>query len=287
LIGLENLETLLLERNDLTSLPDDLFVRMKKLKVISFSANRLNVISSRLLEPILLNDLIKVSFAHTGTINAYFQPGETKPHVQLVPTMQMLMDRIDKTCVDPRESQPLNQMPHEIGKRLWASKALSDFIITADSVEFKVHKIVLATQSRVFEKMLEEKSLQKNIDGFTAAVVENFLRCLYTGEIKRECNALEMLKIAAVYKVSEIKSHFERIVSKDIKNYDAMEVINVGNFHGSQVLVDAAFEELKRIHPDLKLSDNLKLKNNPGVLQKIIDTKIAYNESIANMKNCK
>lgn len=71
LIGLEDLEVLFLDGNNLTSLPDDLFTDMKKLRTIFFKNNKIERLSSKLLKPIE-NSLEYVSFLGNTKINNYF-----------------------------------------------------------------------------------------------------------------------------------------------------------------------------------------------------------------------
>lgn len=52
LIGFDTLESLTLSNNDLTTLPDDLFVGMKNLKHVHFNNNKLENLSSKLLKPV-------------------------------------------------------------------------------------------------------------------------------------------------------------------------------------------------------------------------------------------
>lgn len=62
--GLENLEKITVQYTSISSLPSNLFVKMKKLKRISFSNNEIEFLSSELLQPIINNGLECVDFAH-------------------------------------------------------------------------------------------------------------------------------------------------------------------------------------------------------------------------------
>jgi Leucine rich repeat len=66
--GFENLRSLDLSYNQLTSLPDDLLSSMTKFEVINFRDNKLEFLSSKLLRPIVENELKLVGFTNNRTI---------------------------------------------------------------------------------------------------------------------------------------------------------------------------------------------------------------------------
>lgn len=70
--GLENLDTLGVENNKLKALPDDLFVDMRKLRLISFKSNWLIILSSKLFLPVVRNQLVAVDLRENVAINAFY-----------------------------------------------------------------------------------------------------------------------------------------------------------------------------------------------------------------------
>jgi Leucine-rich repeat (LRR) protein len=180
--GLENLEHLYLSNNELVSLPSDLFCDMKKLKTISFNRNKLETMSSKLLEPI--NDvLLKADFYGNTKINSSFSFGSTDF------SLEKLMNLIDNECDLPFVEQPQKaEIVAKVVESLWASRRFSDFTIVVGSNEIPVHKNVLGIQSPVFAAIFESDMKERiegkmEIEEFSASAVEDFLRFFYTGDI--------------------------------------------------------------------------------------------------------
>jgi Leucine rich repeat len=152
LVGLQNLERFSLDGNKLTSLSSNLFIGFRHLKSIRLDANKLEFLSSKLLEPIAGNELERVDFRNNWKIHAFYQPGKE----QSVFSLQTLMDAIDKDCKLPRGDKENEMFAKAFAAgfgELWTSKDFADYTIIGgfdgSSMEFAVHKNVLATQSSV------------------------------------------------------------------------------------------------------------------------------------------
>lgn len=76
--GLENTRSINVSRNQLKTLPDDLFADMKKLSFINFEGNQLKRLSSRFLLPIR-HTLQFASFENNTKINEVFDK-KSKDH---------------------------------------------------------------------------------------------------------------------------------------------------------------------------------------------------------------
>lgn len=100
LYGLENLEELRLNFNELTTLPDNLFSRMKKLRRIDFYENKLKFISSKLLEPVIINARTFIDFRRNEKIDSFYWPN----NVGSVGTIKELMNIIDTNCDKPYQN---------------------------------------------------------------------------------------------------------------------------------------------------------------------------------------
>jgi BTB/POZ domain/Leucine rich repeat len=233
---LEGLERLHLNKNELHSLPSDLFIGMSKLKKITFRDNKLEFLSSKILEPISGNNLKIVSFRQNTKINAFLLPGERN-----VETVQELMDVIDEHCKRPvKEMDELHiRNFSNLVKEMWETKIFSDFTIIvgeAESKEFAVHKCVVASQSSVFatifkNEMKEKKVGKMTIDDFTADVVEGMLEFLYTGQSNNESNAMDLFAIAAKYDIATLKTDCEKLIICNIDEFNALEVFALGYLH--------------------------------------------------------
>lgn len=93
LVSLENLIFLDLCSNELTRLPDDLFCKMRKLKFIRFRRNKIQKMTSKLLEPLDKDRLCVVDFRKNSTIDDFFEANKHN-------TLEGLMATIDAQCFE-------------------------------------------------------------------------------------------------------------------------------------------------------------------------------------------
>lgn len=291
LVGLEEIEELFLNDNKLTSLPDDLFVDMKKLEVISFVNNRLKYISSELLQPIETK-LISAFFSDNKTIDALYSRDDPKGislkelmkiidtqcqkqavNESITPEDTLARDEIQEPIAEAQMSMntspsvPISNL-HEIvkesylsgAKQMWNSGSLSDLKITAGTKEFKVHKCILSMHSPIVAGMLmndpETSEIKVNIT--SEVVVERFLKYLYTGEITEEENcAMELFTLSAEFGIKNLESKFENIAYKNINDANAFEVFKIAHKHSSDKLKQKSFIELKKLLPFEELNDEM------------------------------
>jgi BTB/POZ domain len=208
-------------------LPSDLFEGMVNLKEINLNGNKLEFLSSELLEPITDNDLIRVNLSNTK-IDAFYQPGESGS----VGSLQKLMDIIDKNCEPPKvKKEDFAQDFAFVLKELWTSKDFSDFTVIGgvigSSKEFAVHKNVLGTQSSVMfatlkNNLKEAQTGKMKIEDFSAEAVEGMLKFMYTGEVEDESIAMDLHAIAAKYDVKNLKIVTEEIILRNIDESNAL-----------------------------------------------------------------
>lgn len=163
---------------------------------------------------------------------------------------------------------------------MWESKEHADFIITAgaadDPKEFKVHKCVLATTSSVFAAAFKDhteeyKEGKMYIEEFSPESIEEFLTFIYTGDVPRRDNAMDLFAISAKYDVSQLKSISEIIVLHNINELNAIEVFSLGNLYDSEKLKQAAFEAIKKMFPEKILQDSLM--QNPEALKELVEAR--------------
>lgn len=285
LAGLENLTGFGIFSNHLTTLPNDLFVDMQKLRNISFIDNKLEFLSSKLLMPIVTNDLKYVDFRNNTNINSVFGLSSTYE----VDSIKKLMEIIDKNCSsmhDKSKMSPVDERLVSGCKELWESKMFSDFVIKSESQNFPVHRNVLSMQSRIFKEILEAeiKESGKNelmIQGCSANTVGEFLRYIYTGEEPSGSNAMELFALCSKYEITELKSSCEENIVEEIDETNAFEVLNYGHIHSSEIIKKAAFKEIRKMFSETFLSEDLMEK--PDKLKELYVAKHTYVDILQNI----
>lgn len=95
--GLKHLEKLWLDNNSLSSLPDDLFINTRKLMWISLNDNQLEVVSSRLLDPIPDDQIKFVSFCRNRTVDSFFG----RLHGHFGNSLKSFKTALDASCLSP------------------------------------------------------------------------------------------------------------------------------------------------------------------------------------------
>lgn len=273
LIGLENLEFLSIHTNELQSLPSNLFFGMYKLKSISFYCNNLEHVSSKIFRPLLRNDLRFVDLGRNRKIDAFYEPGSQGS----VPSIKHLMRLVDEKCSSPKESETNDVFVLEFVKgfkQLWATGRMSDFVITAGTKKFHVHKCVLGMQSSVFEAifnndMREGHTNQMKIVDLSASAVEDFLHYFYTGDTPNDVNAMEVFVLASMYDVTELQLVCESLIIDNIDETNAHEVYTFGQLYDLEHLKGLAVVYLKTMFPDVTFEDDLV--DEPENIKEIVD----------------
>jgi Leucine-rich repeat (LRR) protein len=259
---LKNLEILSLPGNQLTSLPDDLFVHTPKISRIDFSRNQIDSISSRLLDSIPPQQWKKIDFRGNKKIDACYNPDD------FLKTVQELKFLIDSPSSTPSYSTQIGKLTE-----IWETRKFCDIAIVVGSKEIPVHKSVLAVQSPVFSELFEKDEQVKatnklEIKGCSEEAVEEFLHSLYTGKVTNFINALEVISLACTFDAQELKQVYEDLSSQWVNDGNALEALKVGNVQGSQKIIDVAFGKLKEKFPNEIKSD--VLKKNPEIVEKIL-----------------
>ena len=277
LIGLHRLKTIDLSHNNLRSVPSNLFRYTWQIEDVDLSYNFIERMSSQLFIP-SKRRLKSVNLQGNTRINASFSPL----------SFDALMKMIDSNCLTPDdEPRTFRDIFVEGFKELWISKRFSDFKIIAETKEFPVHKIVLATQSSVFSTMFEtdmqERHLnQMTIEDFSADAVENFLSFLYTEAILDDGNAIELFKLASKYEIPRLEQISKRIILKNLDSSNALNVLFLGNLFSCHEMIRKAFNKIRNIGPDAKFPDYLE--RSKKLLEKLNDGNIQHNIKVRQLQ---
>jgi len=163
-----------------------------------------------------------------------------------------------------------------------------NFIILVKDVEFKVHRNILGIASPVFTAMFSHEYVQENeenqmeIVDFSSEAVREFLCFIYTKAApENAANSMELYELAAKYEIPCLLPIAEDLILDSINNENAYDVLVLGNLHNNEDLKKDAFEEIKKLFSDVKLSESLK--DRPDDLKLLIDAQHKMKQGIITL----
>ena len=123
LFGLENLKILLLDKNKLKALPDDLFQNMFNLEGIQFSNNDITRMSSKLFKPLNQEKLILADFKCNPSIDYCFKPADEDT------SLKVLLKNIDEKCELPegKRADKKYKFLMKSCEELYVNRSFSDY----------------------------------------------------------------------------------------------------------------------------------------------------------------
>lgn len=236
----ENLVYIYFHYNPLASLPDNLFVNMKKLREISIMNNsNLKHITSKVIDNIIDNNLRYVDFTNNGCIDAHFCPG----YVNTLASVEELLKVIDESNKS-KEEKSLKKVQH-----------LSDCHFSLDEFEFPFPKALLIIQSPVFDAMavLDPDANEIKLKGFKLESVAAFVEFLHTGNIKaiEEACKFDLFTLASQFKIKVLEDSCEESLTKKVDLLNCSKVFNLGRRFDSEKLMRAAVEILQTQFPNV------------------------------------
>lgn len=280
LSGLEFLERLDFEGNELESLPSDLLVGMPRLRCISFFGNQIKFMSSDILKPVVDKGLSYVNFQNNKSISALYHT--TNP--ESVASIDELMKFIDEKCTKPMPETPdhndLSTRTREslttAVSHLWESKNFTDFTVITGSKIFRVHKFVLATHSSKFAEMLTNQEVNEiTIEDLDEVVVEAFLHYFYTGVISSNADFIKLFKLSSTLDAADLTSYCEDMILSILQESNAFDIFNLGHAYDNKAFKVHSFEKIRSMFPDIKMPDSLVEK--PDKLKKLFEMRQLLN----------
>lgn len=184
----------------------------------------------------------------------------------------VVCESVNVRCANFKGSTIAKTVSEDI-EELFESQKFSDFALIVGGRALKVHKLILAARSPFFAaKIMPEATTKVEITDLSYEAVVEFLRYIYTGQVKNiEKISLELLLASIRYQMEGLKPMcFEDIISK--MNVDnGAKVLKFAHENKLQELKEAAvdyfkkhskaimktndFETLKRACPEFVLCD--------------------------------
>lgn len=275
LVGLEQLQFLGVHDNPITTLPNDLFADTKNLRNISFCGNKIEKLHPRLLDCLNWNILEQVNFSNNSTVDIIFERGKNfvltmrngetfkrKCHS----TLSTFRSEINECCSLDEESEKETSELGIFGEA-------SDFLILVDGVKVRVHKSILSQHSSVFLAMFnhdmeESRTNELTITGYSAEVVQDMVRYIYTGKISNLDNIVDLYAISSQYWISGLQQLCQEIIIDNIDESNMIEVLKIGHMYSSHRMKQAAFEKFSETFLFTPLDE--ELIESPDKLEKLI-----------------
>ena len=153
-----------------------------------------------------------------------------------------------KTCNDVLV--PADSIREDLGS-FCQGDLFADVTITCGGKEFRAHKVILASQSPVFKKMLEIDMKERRsgvieVPDITPAVMSDLLAYLYTGTAPHvDTLARELLNAADKYELPRLLSICETTLVSKITADSVLEMLILAELHKTETLKNACMGFIK------------------------------------------
>lgn len=291
-VVLGNLEHLDISGNHLASLPENLLLDMTKLRWIYFDEKKLQSVNIRILESVNIKNLEYVKFSNTRIHDLFRRKLEAKGSQKATAAVEKEMKGKGREKVSVNQPSPLNsiKVPKSSTSKVkevdlvpkafhykkfadfFVTGEFSDFTIKVNKKEFKVHKCILAAQSPVFHRMF--KKMYKEVEIVDEKAYGEFLRFLYTGEIKCGDKILEIYELAIEFEIFKLKIMCEEILGTSLSSSNALQCFKLAHQCSSKDLKVASFKKIKKVCTEI--SDYMF--DEPELVERILSAKKKFDE---------
>lgn len=269
--NLTSLKHLLLNNNELQSLPSDLFADRTEIEKISFKSNKLHHVGSNILDP--LTKLQSADFRNNLKINMKYSiprfMGEEirKLSAHRLDKLQRKMRKIEKCDV----AEP-GGLKLDIEKFL-LNDDFKDFNVKLNDKEFRVHKFLLAARSPVMSELMKQEPDAESITliDIPTESFETILDFIYDENFPNDDVILETYAAAALLEILELKAFAASRLMTSLNDENALTIFTMANKYMSEDLKLKAFEQIRTFCPNRKLCD--ELADNPDAVRKLISAK--------------
>lgn len=246
-VGLEELEDLGIQNNNIINLPVDLFKNMKKLREVSVSENLIQNFDEKVLEPI--KDTIELFYIDKNPgINAVFK--------KKVSSIEDFIEQLKRSRINEQNAKKNQALIKDLEDLFTAGK-YSDFVIKVGDKEYRVHKCIVAPKSSVFAKLITDnpgiamKSFEST-KNYRPEVIEEFLRYFYVRADPSPGNAIELMSLAVDFGVPDLKLQCQDAMSKTINPNSALKLFSLAGQHELHELKRVAFDVIKECHSEIR-----------------------------------
>lgn len=211
MIGLENVEEIYLDDNEITTVPQNLFRNMSNLREFYLTNNLIQKFNWKVLEPI------------QNTITSFYvynNPGISEYFESFMKSFEDFIRRLKRLQTDEEIARNFEKVSKRLGN-ISGTKKHSNFTIKVRDKEYRVHKCILASQSSFFDKLISDdpeavEEANEKIQNFEGNQVafEEMLNFFYTKTIPSKESALELMELAENFDVPNLVMQCDAFVRK-------------------------------------------------------------------------
>ncbi|KFM65543.1 Protein roadkill, partial [Stegodyphus mimosarum] len=161
--------------------------------------------------------------------------------------------------------------------RLYESGKSSDVTIVVGSRTFLAHKFIICARSCVFSKMFETEMEEKKKNSVTISdvkphIIDEMLRFMYSGTLKKSLNGTAMKLYAAAdkYDVQALKKVCLGYLKSNLSVNNVFKVFQVADLHSDNDLCESAFEYIN-LHKEVVFSSNKWKQISSRSLHKLLE----------------
>jgi hypothetical protein len=258
-----NLEDFALFFSSVPFMPGDLFADFKSLQYIWFARN-VNLIEPQILDN--LTHLKYVDLSSCSIVNDDKMIFSTTPYLQGYVTL----DEIKKRLKEVYEQSPWKgiyemknleeKLLNDLKKGL-QDDTFKDLTIKIGDEEFKAHKMILASRSSAFARVMENHSDVESLHLFdiTPSIFREMLNFIYTNELPQsdDIDFMQLLTASEKMEIKELANFAAEKLVYTVNEENALEMIGLANNYGHMKLRDAAFDEIKKMLQIEEVTDDL------------------------------
>ena len=167
---------------------------------------------------------------------------------------------------------------HALAKQL-LEPSFTDWTLICEGEELACHRVLLASQSPVFERMFQQSGFQESktckteINDINLRTLKALIRFLYTETLDVVNDDFQALFACAdKYNIKELSSACENLLVQKLTVSNALELFLLAELHQGQVLKGKAKEKIAANFKTIKTSEQWKeLRNDPSSYPAILE----------------
>lgn len=277
LAPLNQLQVLSITDNFLTSLPNDLFMESPNLRILLFRCIGIKKLSSKILNHLNWNIIKKIYLRDSVVFERIPELSNQNRHHVTISSF--------RAAIDQHFLHNDNEQEKKLSE-LFVSGEGSDFSILVDDVQLRVHKRVLAHHSSVFQAMFshemeESRVSEMTITDFSAEVVQEMVRFIYTGNVSHLDSVVELYAISNKYFIIGLKQLCQETIIDALDESNICEVLRIGIMYSDR-MKQAAFKYISEKFSKKELDP--KLIDHPDQLEQLVQLKLQHDNVSAQLK---